>query len=85
MTPGCWCVESQRSTRVIRDSTEGHWVKSSYSQGGGDCVEVAHLDDNTVGIRDSKDRTGPTLLFTPTEWDTFTTALDAGRFDSPTA
>ncbi|PPJ28361.1 DUF397 domain-containing protein [Nocardia nova] len=61
------------------------WFTSSYSQHGGECVEVAHLDANTIGVRDSKDRTGPTLLFTPAEWDTFTTAVEAGRFDDSIA
>ncbi|MGA6204605.1 DUF397 domain-containing protein [Nocardia testacea] len=46
------------------------WFKSSHSQHGGDCVEVAHLDE-VVGVRDSKDTTGPVLMFTPAEWDGF--------------
>ncbi|MEV0106245.1 DUF397 domain-containing protein [Nocardia sp. NPDC050799] len=46
------------------------WFKSSYSQHGGDCVEVAHLDE-AVGVRDSKNATGPVLMFTPAEWDGF--------------
>ncbi|WP_063041404.1 DUF397 domain-containing protein [Nocardia grenadensis] len=46
------------------------WFKSSYSQHGGDCVEVAHLGE-AVGVRDSKDVTGPVLMFTPAEWDGF--------------
>ncbi|MFC4050230.1 DUF397 domain-containing protein [Actinomadura syzygii] len=38
------------------------WRKSSHSSGnGGDCVEVARIND-TVAIRDSKDPEGPKLL-----------------------
>ncbi|MFD4402092.1 DUF397 domain-containing protein [Nocardia sp. NPDC058499] len=46
------------------------WFKSSYSQAGGDCVEVAHLAD-MVGVRDSKNPAGPALEFAPEAWDSF--------------
>lgn len=47
------------------------WRKSSYS-GGSDnsCVEVA-FDAAQVGVRDSKNVTGPTLAFSPTAWRAF--------------
>jgi hypothetical protein len=47
------------------------WRKSTYSSGnGGNCVEVAgHA--NRVLIRDTKDRTGPVLRFTPHAWRRF--------------
>ncbi|WP_040815513.1 DUF397 domain-containing protein [Nocardia concava] len=51
------------------------WFKSSYSESGGNCVEVAWLPGGKVGIRDSKHPTGPTLAFTPSEWSTFLTTL----------
>ena len=52
------------------------WRKSSYSgNGGGDCVEVARNLPGVVAVRDSKDRTGPVLTFTPAEWDTFTAGV----------
>ncbi|MDT3398753.1 DUF397 domain-containing protein [Streptomyces sp. B1866] len=43
---------------------ESAWFKSSYSaENGTNCVEVADLTaTGHVGIRDSKDRTGPALL-----------------------
>ncbi|WP_280385676.1 DUF397 domain-containing protein [Nocardia wallacei] len=63
------------------DSSEARWYKSSRSGSTADCVEIAHLDDGAVGVRDSKNTTGPALLFTPTEWDAFTTALQTGKFD----
>ncbi|WP_340560957.1 DUF397 domain-containing protein [Streptomyces sp. GSL17-111] len=38
------------------------WFKSSYSdQGGGNCIEVAHLGA-TVGVRDSKDLSRPAFV-----------------------
>jgi hypothetical protein len=50
------------------------WRKSSYSgNGGSDCVEVAAADH--VLVRDTRDRTGPVLRFTPQEWRWFTCCL----------
>jgi hypothetical protein len=45
------------------------WVKSSYSSSG-NCVEVADHDHHVM-IRDTNDRTGPTLRFTPAAWRRF--------------
>ncbi|MYS23834.1 protein of unknown function [Streptomyces sp. DvalAA-14] len=47
------------------------WHKSSYSSGSqGDCVEVAACPE-VVHVRDSKDKEGPQLAFSPTEWAEF--------------
>ena len=43
------------------------WRKSSYSGNGGQCVEVAD-DDSRVMVRDTTDRQGPVLRFTPDAW-----------------
>ncbi|MEU6830308.1 DUF397 domain-containing protein [Nocardia beijingensis] len=55
--------------------SNANWFKSSYSGGGQECVEVAHLADGMVGVRDSKNPTGPALVFTPATWDAFTATL----------
>jgi Domain of unknown function (DUF5753)/Domain of unknown function (DUF397) len=48
-----------------------NWRKSSYSgQGGGNCVEVAD-STNRVLVRDTQDRSGPTLRVTPDVWRKF--------------
>jgi hypothetical protein len=47
------------------------WVKSSFSFANGNCVEVAELPGDTVGIRDSRDPGGPVLRFTRAEWAVF--------------
>ncbi|MEU8256197.1 DUF397 domain-containing protein [Micromonospora inaquosa] len=52
---------------MVRD---GVWRKSTRSGGEGDCVEVAGFAE-TVGVRDSKDRRGPVLTFTPSAWAAF--------------
>ncbi|OXR42002.1 hypothetical protein B7C42_05986 [Nocardia cerradoensis] len=62
------------------DTSAAKWFKSSRSRDGGECVEVAHLTTGAVGVRDSKNPTGPALIFTPAEWDAFTTGLQNGRF-----
>lgn len=62
-----------------------NWFKSSYSEGSGQCVEVAWLDGGKVGVRDSKNPTVPALVFTPSEWDAFTAGMQDGEFTRPTA
>lgn len=48
------------------------WRKSSYSNSaGGSCVEVAARDAEWMGVRDSKDRSGPTLTFSADDWTKF--------------
>jgi hypothetical protein len=68
----------------MTDSVRPTWRKSSYSDAnGGQCVEVAVLTDDTatyrVGIRDSKNPTGPILTVTPAGWTDFVTALRTGQ------
>ncbi|WP_411129864.1 DUF397 domain-containing protein [Streptomyces sp. x-19] len=41
------------------------WFKSSYSNNGGNCVEVAANVPGIVPVRDSKDPRGPQLSLTP--------------------
>jgi hypothetical protein len=48
-----------------------NWRKASYSaSNGGGCVEVADHDSRVL-IRDTQDRTGPVLKFTPGAWRRF--------------
>lgn len=59
------------------------WRKSSWSNYAGNCVEIAGLPGDRVGIRDTKDRgTGPVLLFTRAEWTAFLSRTKDGKFDS---
>lgn len=57
------------------------WRKSTLSGGnGGSCVEVASLPEGHIGVRDSKDRNGPALIFPSTEWHTFINHIKNGKF-----
>jgi hypothetical protein len=55
------------------------WRKSTRSDGGQNCVEVA-VATGLVGVRDTKDRNGPTLAFGPGAWQTFLQGLGQARF-----
>ncbi|WP_084505390.1 DUF397 domain-containing protein [Nocardia harenae] len=66
---------------MTADLSNAKWFKSSRSSGGNECVEVAHLDNGHVGVRDSKNAPGPALVFTPGEWDAFTAGVRGGEFD----
>jgi len=57
-------------------------VKSSQSFANGNCVEVAGLPDGRIGVRNSRDCTGPILRFTSDEWDAFLGGVRMGEFDS---
>jgi hypothetical protein len=57
------------------------WIKSSLSYANGNCVEVASLPRGTVGVRNSRDATGPVLVFTPDEWHCFLGGVRNGEFD----
>lgn len=64
------------------DLSHAEWRKSSLSNGdGGACVEVATNLSDVVAVRDSKDRQGPVLIFTPAEWRAFIGGAHLGQFD----
>ncbi|WP_432000104.1 DUF397 domain-containing protein [Streptomyces sioyaensis] len=44
------------------------WRKSSYSNGGANCVEGMAFDTGTVAVRDSKDPARPPLHFSSTTY-----------------
>lgn len=46
------------------------WYKSSRTAGANNCVEVAHKHGWTA-VRDSKNKSGPVLVFTDGAWDAF--------------
>jgi hypothetical protein len=58
------------------------WRKSSWSTYNGNCVEIARLHADGIGVRDTKDRgAGPVLSFSLAEWGSFLVAVKQGTFD----
>ncbi|QMU75539.1 DUF397 domain-containing protein [Streptacidiphilus sp. PB12-B1b] len=66
------------------DLTGALWRKSSYSGGnGGDCIEAAPgFIPGIVPVRDSKDPSGPALVFPAEAFTAFVDAVKAGQFPS---
>ncbi|WP_327145364.1 DUF397 domain-containing protein [Nocardia sp. NBC_01327] len=56
---------------MINDPADAQWFKSSKSPSANECVEIAFLGANTVGVRDSKNPSGPVLVFPGEHWDRF--------------
>ncbi|MGH3930342.1 MAG: DUF397 domain-containing protein [Pseudonocardiaceae bacterium] len=56
------------------------WRTSSRSTADRDCVEVAVVPGR-VGVRDSKERSGPALVLSPSAWRAFVGDLQRGEFD----
>lgn len=50
------------------------WRKASYSNGSGQCVEAASAT-GTITVRDTADRNGRTLAFTPDAWRAFAAGI----------
>jgi hypothetical protein len=66
--------------KPVVDLSQAVWRKSRRSGLDG-CVEVAVIDGSRVAVRDSKDRSGPVLTFSPTEWEAFVGGVRDGEFD----
>lgn len=57
------------------------WRKSQHSGQIGNCVEAALLDSGDVALRNSRDPSGPALVFTRDEMAAFLTGAKDGEFD----
>lgn len=61
------------------------WRKSSFSggggMGGGDCVEVAPLEDGRIAVRNSNHPEKSAVLFTRAEMGAWIKGVKAGEFD----
>ncbi|KPC65951.1 DUF397 domain-containing protein [Streptomyces chattanoogensis] len=58
------------------DLSAATWRKSSYSNtDGGECLEVTDNHPTLVPVRDSKNPTGPALVFPAAAWAPFVTAV----------
>ncbi|MEU6377287.1 DUF397 domain-containing protein [Streptomyces sp. NPDC046909] len=66
-------TDSSTDLHVVR------WLRSSYSTGANNCVETARPltgpQAGLLAVRDSKNPSGPALLFSPESWAGFTAAF----------
>jgi hypothetical protein len=66
---------------TINDSSapDFTWTRSTYSDGGNNCVEVAHgALTAALPVRDSKRPAGPAVVFADTTWGDFVNAVKRG-------
>jgi hypothetical protein len=61
----------------------GHtrWRKSTVSNPSGNCVELAELTGGMVAVRNSRQPSGPVLIYTRAEIAAFIQGVQRGEFD----
>jgi Domain of unknown function (DUF397) len=65
---------------AMPDPPRADWRKSTRSNGGGECVEVAFTPD-AIAIRDSKAPQNPVIAVAPTKWHALVRAIKSGHYD----
>ena len=66
---------------IHADDLSVKWRKSSYSDNGGNCIETAAgFIPGVVPVRDSKDPSGPALVFGVDAFTAFVDAVKSGEF-----
>lgn len=63
------------------EEIDSRWRKSSYSDNGGNCVEVATNLPHIVAVRDSKNPSGPALSVSGQAWSSFVRGIKHSEFD----
>lgn len=63
------------------DLSAAPWRISSFSNGGGNCVEVAPLADGRIAVRNSNHPEAGVVLFTRAEMVAYIKGVKAGEFD----
>lgn len=75
-------MTSSVRTEIPADSLRGSaWRKSSYSGAVGNCVELSHLDDGNVAVRNSRNPHGPALVWSRTGVSELVAAVRTGEVD----
>jgi hypothetical protein len=62
----------------LRDAA---WIKSSYSNGQGNCAEFARLPGGEIALRNSRFPEGPALVYTRAEVEALLLGAKDGEFD----
>lgn len=63
------------------DLADAAWQKSTFSNPNGACVEVAHLPNGEVAVRNSRFPEGPALVYTKAEISAFLAGAKNAEFD----
>lgn len=63
------------------DLTDVTWQKSKFSNPNGACVEVAHLANGEIAVRNSRFPNGPALVYTKAEVAAFLAGVKDNEFD----
>jgi hypothetical protein len=69
-------IEWRKSSRSVNNGAcveVGNYRKSIRSQGASNCVEVGSSD--SIAVRDTTDREGPSLSFSPAAWKKFISSI----------
>lgn len=72
--------ETPRSLRSL-PKRAAVWVKSSFSFSNGNCVELAWLEQDNRGLRDSKNPNGGMLSVSPKALKAFLKSIKKGKFN----
>ena len=66
---------------VMADQLAARWRKSRLSNPSGSCVELAELPDGVIAVRNSRDPSGPALIYSRAEVAAFFQGAKDGEFD----
>lgn len=69
-----------QATHPASEPATAMWRKSSHSNAGNQCVEVAQIGAG-VAVRDSKNPAGGHLTFETAEWKAFLGRIKHGSYD----
>lgn len=64
------------------DLPTSRWRKSRTSNPTGSCVEIAELPEQAVALRNSRDKSGPALIYPRTAVGAFLQGVKNGEFDA---
>jgi Domain of unknown function (DUF397) len=65
----------------MTDPSAASWRKSTFSDAGGNCVEVAALADGRIAVRNSKYPDAGVVFFTRSEMAAWLKGAKVGEFD----